>query len=163
MPAFGVCQTARPAEASLGYMGSVVSKRNRQITCENVICDDPVLNSCDEFPLASTYEGGAGDPNGLFRPTTYMCVPRHENSLQGLTMVKFYECMGYPQNFVRFDIRATNLPLGGCQPIQEGPADAHGIKELIKVAEPYTGPRGGYDPRWEECILFNSRGMAVER
>ena len=141
----------------MGFSGNVVAKRNRDYACPRNSCGYPDRTSCDEFPFASTYEGGIGDPNGLFEPTTYMCVPVNENTLQGRTLQKFYECMGYPQNFVRFDVIAANLPPGGCQPIHEGPPDANGIRELIKNLEPYTGPTPR-SPLWTECIELGAIG-----
>ncbi|PWN44862.1 hypothetical protein IE81DRAFT_320832 [Ceraceosorus guamensis] len=39
-------------------------------------------NSCDEYPYASTSEGGAG--------AVTRCVPAHENSVQGGTLSSFY-------------------------------------------------------------------------
>ncbi|PWN47466.1 hypothetical protein IE53DRAFT_321165 [Violaceomyces palustris] len=39
-------------------------------------------NSCDEYPFASSQEGGAG--------AVTRCVPAHENSVQGGTLSSFY-------------------------------------------------------------------------
>ncbi|KAL3836380.1 hypothetical protein ACJMK2_021813 [Sinanodonta woodiana] len=82
-----VCQNIRNAIAS-GKTRSLQRitdknqiKKNRQAACGKVTCTAP-NNSCDEYPFASTSQGGAG--------ATTMCVPLSENNSQGGQLAGFY-------------------------------------------------------------------------
>ncbi|KAL3836341.1 hypothetical protein ACJMK2_021808 [Sinanodonta woodiana] len=57
-------------------------KKNRQAACGKVTCTAP-NNSCDEYPFASTSQGGAG--------ATTKCVPLSENNSQGGQLAGFYK------------------------------------------------------------------------
>ncbi|KAK3578325.1 hypothetical protein CHS0354_039032 [Potamilus streckersoni] len=57
-------------------------KKNRQAACGSVKCTAPT-NSCDEYPFASTSQGGAG--------ATTRCVPLSENNSQGGQLAGFYK------------------------------------------------------------------------
>ncbi|KAL3836343.1 hypothetical protein ACJMK2_021776 [Sinanodonta woodiana] len=55
--------------------------KNRRAACGKVTCKG-INNSCDEYPFASTSQGGAG--------ATTMCVPLSENNSQGGQLNRFY-------------------------------------------------------------------------
>ncbi|KAK3578786.1 hypothetical protein CHS0354_030202 [Potamilus streckersoni] len=55
-------------------------KKNRQNACGHVSCKKG--DSCDEYPFASTSQGGTG--------ATTMCVPLSENNSQGGQLARFY-------------------------------------------------------------------------
>ncbi|KAL3836377.1 hypothetical protein ACJMK2_021810 [Sinanodonta woodiana] len=67
-----VCQNIKNAIAR----GKTRLQKNRRAACSKVTCTG-TNNSCDEYPFASTSQGGAG--------ATTMCVPLSENNSQGGT------------------------------------------------------------------------------
>ncbi|KAK3578784.1 hypothetical protein CHS0354_030200 [Potamilus streckersoni] len=56
-------------------------RKNRRLACGSVKCSGS-KNSCDEYPFASTSQGGAG--------STTMCVALSENNSQGGQLAVFY-------------------------------------------------------------------------
>ncbi|KAL9935426.1 hypothetical protein V8E36_005774 [Tilletia maclaganii] len=110
-------------------------------------------NSCDEYPYASSAEGGAG--------AVTRCVPSHENSVQGGTLSSFYTrnsiangdaynvgftstsglqyCGGSCTNNGNEVIRRGQEPrAGGTQYIPRyfGTAEGHEILMYERIAEP---------------------------
>lgn len=148
-----------------GYRDSPVSFYNRREACPRTACpvtNGPFTNGCDEFPFASTYEGGLGTPRGGFAgPTSYMCIPRWENTMQGQIMIHFYGCLGAAQDNFRFQIKAVNIPVGGCQPMQNVVAGPNGVIQIMKATEPIANPVLMGSPEWERCVWMNGVGMAT--
>lgn len=149
-----------------GYRDSPVSYYNRKEACPRTAC--PITNGifadgCDEFPFASTYEGGLGTTNGGFAgPTSYMCIPRSENMMQGQIMGMFYNCCGAGEDNFRFQIKAVNIPLGGCQAILTRPApQGNGVIEILKATEPNIVPIVLGSQDWDYCVRMNSAGLAT--
>lgn len=57
-------------------------KRNRRIACRNFVPQPPINTSCDEYPFASSYEGGAG--------ASIRGVPLWQQKVQGGIISIFY-------------------------------------------------------------------------
>lgn len=83
---------ADPSWSTLTYMYPYLSegnKNNRKAACPDGSCPPP--SSCDEFPYASTFEGGSGAQT--------MCVPRSEQSSQGGSLGGLYKRMNIGDRF----------------------------------------------------------------
>jgi hypothetical protein len=61
---------------------STLIDRNRREACRNFVPQAPPNTSCDEYPFASTYEGGAG--------SSIRAVPLTEQNIQGGIISSFY-------------------------------------------------------------------------
>lgn len=63
--------------------------RNRREACRNFVPQPPLNTSCDEYPFASTYQGGAG---ASIRAVTVL-----EQNIQGGTLSAFYRINSIPE------------------------------------------------------------------
>lgn len=61
-------------------------RRNRREACRNFVPSPPLLTSCDEYPFASTQQGGAG--------ASIRAVPLTEQAIQGGHISVFYRVNG---------------------------------------------------------------------
>lgn len=59
-----------------------IQRANRAIACAFFVAPSPALSSCDEYPFASTYEGGEG--------ASIQGVPPREQNVQGGVVSSFY-------------------------------------------------------------------------
>jgi RHS repeat-associated protein len=88
------CLVARPDWFLLDYLGPGKSGPNRtwmRTTYAAFWAATPPLHTVDEFPYASTTQGGPGGPALVhYAPT----VPLHENAIQGGTLGVFYRFSG---------------------------------------------------------------------
>lgn len=68
------------------------NRNRRDSGCVNLKCPpiDGIKYNCDEYPFASTYNGGVG--------ARIICVPQKENSLQGYNIKSFYAKYNIPNS-----------------------------------------------------------------
>lgn len=76
-------QSGRPWK--LTYIGSKnpLNDQNRKKACKGLPSPRPAGKQCDEYPFASTYQGGTG--------ASAVLVPEQENSIQGGQLSSFYQ------------------------------------------------------------------------
>ncbi len=82
-----------PSWANLNYLypyGTAENRKNRAANCPPGSCGPGT--SCDEFPFASTQQGGAG--------AVSMCVPTREQHVQGGQLSGLYRKMNLGESFV---------------------------------------------------------------
>jgi Deoxyribonuclease NucA/NucB len=78
---FDKAQLAKhPSWATLTRVSPEQAGKNRGVACKGFVA--PPGKSCDEFPYATTSQGGAG--------AARIAVPEEENSSQGGNLVGFY-------------------------------------------------------------------------
>jgi hypothetical protein len=63
-------------------------RSNNRAACRNFVPAAPPNTSCDEYPFASTYQGGAG--------SSTRAVPLTEQRIQGGTISSFYQNRNIP-------------------------------------------------------------------
>ena len=93
-------------------------KNNRKLSCGGLAADVTALNntggpgtpaSCDEYPFASTLQGGGG--------AQAMIVPAFENNAQGGVLSGFYQT-NQIGNGTAFNVTTSNVPAVGGGPGQ---------------------------------------------
>ncbi len=67
----------------IGVDNDNLKNRNRYHACKELDSPRPTGYQCDEYPFATTYQGGEG--------ASAVLVPAHENSIQGGQLSDFYQ------------------------------------------------------------------------
>ncbi len=77
-------QSGRPWKLTyIGADNDSLQRRNHDQACKDIESPRPTGYQCDEYPFASTYQGGAGASASL--------VPKLENRRQGGQLSDFYQ------------------------------------------------------------------------
>jgi hypothetical protein len=85
----------------IGAENDSLNTNNRNAACRLLPSPRPVGQQCDEYPFASTYEGGA--------TASAVLVPAGENQSQGGSLSNFYVTNNL-QNGSRFQVMVSSAP-----------------------------------------------------
>ncbi|PWN34487.1 uncharacterized protein FA14DRAFT_132103 [Meira miltonrushii] len=107
--------------------------------------NDDSSNSCDEYPYASSQQGGKG--------AVTRCVPAHENSVQGGVISSFYS-----RNSVE-NGDAYNVAFSNTNGIQYTNSCSNTGNEVIRRSgsAPFYTPRRFITSEGHELLMFESR------
>ena len=76
-------QSGKPWQVTyIGADNNSLQRRNHDQACKYLPSPRPTGYECDEYPFASTYQGGTG--------SSAVLVPAHENHVQGGQLSTFY-------------------------------------------------------------------------
>jgi hypothetical protein len=83
MHVYQAMQSGKPWKLTyIGADNDYLNDRNRSDACKYMPSPRPTGYECDEYPFASTYQGGTG--------SSAVLVPAHENHVQGGQLSTFY-------------------------------------------------------------------------